>query len=150
MSKQKDNKQAEIKPELYTLLGNVDGQEKLGLLGFKDLGSGWFRNENDTVRIRLWKDSEVDFWLWRGNDDNQIHFRGMIHSIEDVKWVLRRCFNLAKPELVAVVDEQIEQLSKIQVELLGTEISADDYNEISDKIGTLKEYLVNCRSYNGN
>ena len=58
--------------------------------------------------------------------------------------------NFAKPMLVAVVDKQIEQLSKMQVELLGTEISADDYNEISDKIGTLKEYLVNCRSYNGN
>jgi len=58
--------------------------------------------------------------------------------------------NLAKPMLVAVVDKQIEQLSKMQVELLGTELSADDYNEISDMIGTLKEYMVNCRSYNGN
>jgi len=58
--------------------------------------------------------------------------------------------NLAKPMLVAVVDKQIEQLSKMQVELLGTEVSADDYNEISDMIGTLKEYMVNCRSYNGN
>lgn len=83
------------KPELYTLLGNADAQEKLGLLGFKKLGSGWFGNENDNIRIRLWKDSEVDFWLWRGHNDNQIHFRGKIHSIEDVKWVLNRCFNVA-------------------------------------------------------
>jgi hypothetical protein len=25
-------------------------------------------------------------------DDNQIHFRGEIHTIDDVKWVLDRCF----------------------------------------------------------
>jgi len=39
-----------------------------------------------------------------------------------------------KPILVAVVDKQIKQLSKMQVELLGTEINPDDYNNISEMI----------------
>lgn len=59
--------------------------------------------------------------------------------------------NYANTLLVAVVDEQIEKLSNMQVELLTTEgFSSDDYNEISEMIGNLKEYMVNCRSYNGN
>lgn len=59
--------------------------------------------------------------------------------------------NNANTLLVAVVDEQIEKLSNMQVELLTTEgFSSDDYNEISEMIGNLKEYMVNCRSYNGN
>ena len=58
--------------------------------------------------------------------------------------------NNANTLLVAVVDKQIKQLSKMQVKLLGTGISADDYNEISEQIGNLKEYMINCRSYNGN
>lgn len=90
----KNSNQESKSNELYTLLGNVDTQGELTTLGFKKLGSGWFGNKNDDIRIRLWKDSVVDFWLWRGNDDNQIHFRGKIHSIEDVKWVLKRCFNV--------------------------------------------------------
>ena len=53
--------------------------------------------------------------------------------------------------LVVVVDEQVKKLSKMQVELLTTKgFSSDDYNEISEMIGNLKEYMVNCRSYNGN
>ena len=83
---------------LYTLLGNVDFQNQLTELGFKKLGSGWYGNEFDDIRIRLWKDCEVDFWLWISSvntDDNQIHFRGKIYSIDDVKWVLERCFNVA-------------------------------------------------------
>lgn len=81
----------------YTLLGNVKFQDQLCELGFKKLGSGWFSNENDNIRIRLWKECEADFWLWRSSiitDGNQIHFRGKIFSIEDVKWVLKRCFNV--------------------------------------------------------
>ncbi|MCB0444159.1 MAG: hypothetical protein KDC68_00605 [Gelidibacter sp.] len=82
---------------LYTLLGNVDFQNQLCELGFKKLGSGWFGNEDDNIRIRLWKDCEVDFWLWKSSenaDDNQIHFRGKVFSINEVKWVLERCFNI--------------------------------------------------------
>lgn len=46
-----------------------------------------------------------------------------------------------------VADKQIKQLSKMQVELLSTGISSDDYNIISDFIGNLKGYMVNCDSY---
>lgn len=76
-------------------LFNENFYNQLLTLGFKKLGSGWFGNESDSIRIRLWKDNEIDFWLWRSSDnpdDNQIHFRGKIFSIEEVKWVLERCF----------------------------------------------------------
>jgi len=79
------------------LLDNVDFQNQICELGFKKLGSGWYGNELDDIRIRFWKDCEVDFWLWRSSedtDDNQIHFRGTIFSIDDVKWVLERCFDV--------------------------------------------------------
>jgi hypothetical protein len=59
--------------------------------------------------------------------------------------------NFAKPILVAVVDRQVRQLSDMQLELIQQEaISIEDYNEISELIGNLKEYMINCRSYNGN
>ena len=58
---------------------------------------------------------------------------------------------VAKPMLVAVVDRQVRQLSDMQLELMQQEaISIEDYNEISELIGNLKEYMINCRSYNGN
>ena len=100
MKKEEQKSQNNTEPSnvLYTLLGNVDFQNQLCELGFKKLGSGWFGNENDNIRIRLWKDCDVDFWLWRcseNTDDNQIYFRGKVFSIEDVKWVLERCFNVA-------------------------------------------------------
>jgi hypothetical protein len=59
--------------------------------------------------------------------------------------------NFAKPMLVAVVDKQVKQLSDMQLELIQQEaISIEDYNEISELIGNLKECMINCRSYNGN
>ena len=59
--------------------------------------------------------------------------------------------NFAKPMLVAVFDRQVRQLSDMQLELIQQEaISIEDYNEISELIGNLKEYMINCRSYNGN
>ena len=59
--------------------------------------------------------------------------------------------NFAKPMLVAVVDKQVKQLSDMQLELIQQQaISIEDYNEISELIGNLKEYMINCRSYNGN
>jgi len=88
----------EEKTKDNALLDNVDFQNQLCELGFKKLGNGWFANELDDIRIRLWKDCKVDFWLWRSSentDDNQIHFRGEVFSIEDVKWVLEHCFNVA-------------------------------------------------------
>ena len=39
----------------------------------------------------------------------------------------------------------------MQLELIQQDaITVEDYNEISEMIGNLKEYMVNCRSYNGN
>lgn len=59
--------------------------------------------------------------------------------------------NIGNTLLVAVVDKQVKQLSDMQLELIQQEaISIEDYNEISELIGNLKEYMVNCRSYNGN
>ena len=59
--------------------------------------------------------------------------------------------NFATMILVAVVDKQVKQLSDMQIELIQQEaISVEDYNEISEMIGDLKEYMINCRSYNGN
>jgi hypothetical protein len=46
-----------------------------------------------------------------------------------------------------VIDKHIKQLSKMQVDLLYTDVSTDDYNEISLMIGNLKEYMINCRSH---
>lgn len=84
--------------EKSTILGDIDFQNKLLELGFKNLGSGWFefKNQIDVIRIRLWRDNEIDFWLMKGSEsfDNQIRFTGKIYSIEDVKWVLERCFNV--------------------------------------------------------
>ena len=59
--------------------------------------------------------------------------------------------NFAEPMLGAVIDKQVKQLSDMQLELIQQEtISSEDYNEISELIGNLKEYMINCRSYNGN
>lgn len=59
--------------------------------------------------------------------------------------------NFVKPMLVVVVDKQVKQLSDMQLELIQQEaISIEDYNEISEQIGNLKEYMINCRSYNDN
>ena len=59
--------------------------------------------------------------------------------------------NNANTLLVAIIDRDLKKLSKMQWELLNFQgISAEDYNEISDMIGTLKDYMVNCPSYKGN
>lgn len=80
-----------------TVLGNKDLQDKLVEINFKPLGSGWFGNESGNIRIRLWRDCSVDFWLWEGDEEiheNMIYFRGRIHSFDDVIWVLDRCFDV--------------------------------------------------------
>lgn len=49
--------------------------------------------------------------------------------------------------LLSIIDNQIKRLSTMQIELLSTNISSSDYNEISDMMGNLKGYLANCPSY---
>ena len=57
---------------------------------------------------------------------------------------------IAKPKtLPAVIDKQVKKLSKMQVDLISSGMEADDFNEISEMIGNLKEFMVNCRSHNG-
>ena len=56
---------------------------------------------------------------------------------------------IAKPMLPDVIDKQVKKLTKMQVYLMSSEMEADDFNEISEMIGNLKEFMVNCRSYNG-
>ena len=56
---------------------------------------------------------------------------------------------IAKPMLPAVIDKQVKKLSRMQVDLMSSGMEADDFNEISEMIGNLKEFMVNCRSYNG-
>ncbi len=47
----------------------------------------------------------------------------------------------------AMIDKHIKTLSKIQVDLLKAGMVADDYNELSDRIGDLKNFMANCSSY---
>jgi hypothetical protein len=51
--------------------------------------------------------------------------------------------------LPAVIDEQVKKLSKMQVDLIYSGMQSYDFNKMSEMIGDLKEFMVNCRSYNG-
>lgn len=78
-----------------TVLGNVDLKTNLKEIGFEDIESGWYENKEYQIRLRLWKDCEIDFWLHRSSvdeDDNELRFRGKIYKFSDVRWVLDRCF----------------------------------------------------------
>ena len=105
-----------------SLLSDIEFQEKLNGLGFKKLGSGWFGNEIDDIRIRLWKNCEVDFWLWRNSEntnDNQILFRGKIFNIDDVKWVLSHCFDLNlkdKQRNIAVISNNMQDFKQWRID----------------------------------
>lgn len=68
-------------------------KQQLSDIGFLHIGSGWYRNEYDNIRIRLWTKNEIDFHKWWSDDDNQVFFRGKILNFDEVKWVLNRCFN---------------------------------------------------------
>jgi hypothetical protein len=59
----------------------------------------------------------------------------------------RRYFKGKIERTPRLIDRQIKILSRMQGNLLFGAISSDDYNEISDKIGDLKEFMVNCNSY---
>jgi len=58
--------------------------------------------------------------------------------------------NNANTLLVAVIDKQVKELSNMLIELMKQEINPNDFNEISEKITEIKEYMINCSSYNGN
>lgn len=54
------------------------------------LGSGWYSNDDDSMRIRLWRNNELDIWKWDNHrpDTNQIVFRGTLTKIKDFKLVI--------------------------------------------------------------
>lgn len=68
-------------------------KDQLKEIGFLHIGSGWYHNEYDNIRIRLWTKNEIDFHKWWSDDDNQVFFRGKILTFNEVKWVLNRCFS---------------------------------------------------------
>lgn len=49
-----------------------------------------------------------------------------------------------------IFDKQVKKLSDIQIDLLKSDINEKDFNDISEMIGTLKEYILNCESYTKN
>ena len=63
-------------------------RKQIESLDYIELGSGWYSNEDDTMRIRLWRKDELDIYKWRGNDDSQIIFRGTIKKIKDFELIL--------------------------------------------------------------
>jgi hypothetical protein len=91
-----ENKELNTEAMQYdTVIGNVDLQNNLKEMGFESIGSGWYENKEYLIRLRLWKNCEIDFWLHRSSadkDDNELRFRGKIYCFNDVRWVLNRCF----------------------------------------------------------
>ena len=73
-------------------LKNEKFKNNLIRLGFIHLGAEWYHNKKTDIKIRLWKNYEIDFWKFNNLEDGQIHFRGKIKHIEEVNWVLKRCF----------------------------------------------------------
>ena len=75
-----------------TVLDNIDLQTALKKIGFEPIGSGWYENKEQRIKIRLWLNCEIDFWRAR-YDDNELRFRGQINTFNDVLFVLDRCFD---------------------------------------------------------
>lgn len=49
----------------------------------------------------------------------------------------------------AVIDKNVTTLSKMQVQFMNADMLPKDFNKASEMIGELKEFLINCDSYNG-
>lgn len=65
----------------------------------------------------------------------------------EMKYLVAQSDNDKKPNLIIVIDKQVNQLSCMQIKLSKTTIYPTDYNEITNMIGNLKEFMVNCDSY---
>ena len=63
-------------------------RKQIESLDYVELGSGWYSNSDDTMRIRLWRKDELDIYKWRGDNHNQIVFRGTITKIKDFQHIL--------------------------------------------------------------
>jgi len=47
-----------------------------------------------------------------------------------------------------IIDRNVVALSKVQVQLMDSKMTTEDFNKASEMIGELKEFLINCDSYN--
>lgn len=67
-------------------------REEIGSLeGFTHLGSGWFKNANDSYRIRKWIKDAIDVWHWDSDEECRDRvFRGNLYTLDELKWVLKR------------------------------------------------------------
>ena len=67
------------------------GINEIEKLGFTHLGSRWFKNADDTIRVRQWKGFEIDIWEWKEiEDERMIVFRGKLTEISEIQWILDR------------------------------------------------------------
>ncbi len=58
-------------------------------LDFTHLGSRWWKNEDDSIRLRQWKGDEIDIWRWGIRESEQFKvFQGTLVNIGEIKWVL--------------------------------------------------------------
>ncbi len=48
---------------------------------------------------------------------------------------------------ISAIDKMVKQLSKMQIKLMDAGITPDEYNDLSESIGNLKEQLINSESY---
>ncbi len=74
-------------------------QEDIEECGFKHIGSGWYEKHYDKfeesinpwffIRIRKWKDQELDIWGVRDEDDKSLLFRGKIKNKSELKKILK-------------------------------------------------------------
>ena len=67
------------------------GVNEIEKLGFTNLGSRWFKNADDTIRIRQWRDFQIDIWEWKDiEDERMILFRGKLTEPSEIQWILDR------------------------------------------------------------
>ena len=67
------------------------GVNEIEKLGFTNLGSRWVKNADDTIRIRQWRDFQIDIWEWKDiEDERMILFRGKLTEPSEIQWILDR------------------------------------------------------------
>ena len=72
------------------LLGNEVFIKELSDINITPLGAGWYTNGDNSIKIRLWTKCSLDVW-----DRNDVMvFRGIIYDIDELKWVIERCFDI--------------------------------------------------------
>jgi len=64
-------------------------------LGFTHIIARWFKNHNDTIRIRQWYNHQIIIYKWRSieessYDNDEIVFNGRLDNVEEIKWILDR------------------------------------------------------------